>query len=217
MRVRKWKAVLIGSAIMGMLGLCGCEDKVITAASVLDEDGQTVEYIEMQEFELKEKQADIDREDVRYCAVMVPAGYYESEEIPGMYLHERAPLDSSNIYYTASEGNGKGWVSESLTEKEYKDIIEEAFREQGQEGSLTIDSFEEVDMDGVPAYKIRSTYDTDGNAIQQLTYLVLAEKTYTITYSQAEDDELIADFEVSDGKIKLVKDNQVETAKAEED
>ena len=70
---------------------------------------------------------------------------------------------------------------------------------------------------GVPAYKIRSTYDTGENEIQQLTYLVLAEKTYTITYSQAEDDELIADFEVSDGKIKLVKENQVETAKADED
>ncbi len=217
MRGTKWRAALIGSAMIGMLILSGCEDKVITAASVLDEDGQTVEYIEMQEFELKEKQADIGREDVRYCAVMIPADYYASEEIPGMYLHERAPLDSSNIYYTASEGNGEGWVSESLTEKEYKDIIEEAFREKGQEGSLTIDSFEAVDMDGVPAYKIRSTYDTGENEIQQLTYLVLAEKTYTITYSQAEDDELIADFEVADGKIKLVKENQVETAKAEED
>lgn len=216
MKRKKWKAAAIGLVTMGILGLCGCEDKVITAASILDEDGQTVEYIEMQEFELKEKQADIDREDVQYCAVMIPAGYYESEEIPGMYLHERAPLDSSNIYYTASEGSGKGWVSESLTEKEYKDIIEEAFKEKGQEGSLVIDSFEEVDMDGVPAYKIRSTYETAENEIQQLTYLVLAEKTYTITYSQAEDDELIADFEISDGKIKLVKENHVETAKADE-
>lgn len=213
---KSWKAAFLGMTMTGILCLGGCGDKVITVSSVLEEDGQAVEYIEMQEFELKEKKQDSDREDVQFCAVMIPAGYYESEEIPGMYFHERAPLDSSNIYWSVSEGSAEGRVSESLTEKEYKDIIEEAFKENGQEGSLQVDSFEEVDMDGVPAYKIRSTYTIEENEIQQLTYLVLAENTYTITYSQSEDDELMADFEISDGKIKLVKENDVETAKADE-
>lgn len=197
-----------------MLLMCGCEEKVITVSSVREEDGQAAEYIEMQEFEIKEKEEGNDRENIRYCAVMIPAGYYESEEIPGMYLHERAPLDSSNIYYTVSDGNGEGSVSEELTETEYKKAIEKAFQENGQEGSLIIDSFEEVDMDGVPAYKIRSTYAMDENTIQQLTYLVLAENTYTITYSQSEDDDLMADFEVADGEIKLVKEESVQTASA---
>ena len=70
-------------------------------------------------------------------------------------------------------------------------------------------------MDGIPAYKIRTTYETDENSIQQLTYLVLAEDTYTITYSQSEDDELMADFEISDGTIKLVKEESVQTASTE--
>ena len=40
----------------------------------------------------------------------------------------------------------------------------------------------------------------------------MAEDTYTITYSQADDDELMADFDVSDGEIRLVKDDEVQTA-----
>lgn len=212
---KKWKltAVLLSAGMM--LAMCGCEKKVISVSSVSEEEGQETEYIEMQELELKEKERENGREDIKYCAVMIPAGYHESEEIPGMYLHERTPLDSSNIYYSVSEGSSEGFLSSDLTEEEYRETIENALNENGQEGSLTIDSFEEIDMDGIPAYKVRTTYETDENSIQQLTYLVLAEDTYTITYSQSEDDELMADFEISDGTIKLVKEESVQTASTE--
>lgn len=212
---KKWKltAVLLSAGMM--LAMCGCEKKVISVSTVSEEEGQETEYIEMQELELKEKERENGREDIKYCAVMIPAGYHESEEIPGMYLHERTPLDSSNIYYSVSEGSSEGFLSSNLTEEEYRETIENALNENGQEGSLTIDSFEEIDMDGIPAYKIRTTYETDENSIQQLTYLVLAEDTYTITYSQSEDDELMADFEISDGTIKLVKEESVQTASTE--
>ncbi|MGN0387825.1 MAG: hypothetical protein ACI4ER_03345 [Suilimivivens sp.] len=212
---KKWKltAVLLSAGMM--LAMCGCEKKVISVSTVSEEEGQETEYIEMQELELKEKERENGREDIKYCAVMIPAGYHESEEIPGMYLHERTPLDSSNIYYSVSEGSSEGFLSSDLTEEEYRETIENALNENGQEGSLTIDSFEEIDMDGIPAYKVRTTYETDENSIQQLTYLVLAEDTYTITYSQSEDDELMADFEISDGTIKLVKEESVQTASTE--
>ena len=90
--------------------------------------------------------------------------------------------------------------------------MEDALEESGQEGSIQIESFEETSLDEVPAYKIRSTYQLGDNTVQQLTYLVMAEDTYTITYSQADDDELMADFDVSDGEIRLVKDAEVQTA-----
>lgn len=192
--------------------LCGCQEKVVTVADVQGDEEQEAAYIEMKEFVLKDKVEDSDRENVNYCAVMIPAGYYESEEIPGMYLHERTPLDSSNIYYTVSEGSGNGLVSESLTKEAYRKIMEEAFQKSGQEVDLEIESFEEIDMDGIPAYKIRSTYEAADHQIEQLAYLILAEDTYTITYSQAADDELMADFEISDGEIKLVKEESVQMA-----
>lgn len=216
MSLRRWKltAALLSAGIT--LAMCGCEKKVISVASVSENEEQKTEYIEMQELELKEKVTESGREDIRYCAVMIPAGYHESEEIPGMYLHEKTPLDSSNIYYSVSEGSGEGFLSSDLTEEEYRETIGEALKENGQEGSLTIDSFEEIDMDGIPAFKIRTTYETDGNSIQQLTYLVLAQDTYTITYSQSEDDELMADFEISDETIRLVREESVQTARSEQ-
>lgn len=208
----KRRSAFLVLMISGLLGICACQKEVITVADIQGDEEEAPGYIEMKEFELKEREEESGREEIQYCVVMIPEGYRESEQIPGMYLHERTPLDSSNIYYTVSEGSGGGQVSDSLTEKEYKETIEKAFQENGQDVELEIDSFEELDMDGIPAYKIRSCYETDGNEIQQLTYLVLAEDTYTITYSQSEDDELLADFEVSDGEIKLVKENNVEMA-----
>lgn len=209
MYMKRWIAVVMMT--MMTVIFTGCQDKVITVADVQSKEEETV-YIEMKEFVLKEKEEDSRRENVNYCAVMIPAGYHESEEIPGMYLHERTPLDSSNIYYTVSEGTGEGLVSESLTKESYQKVLEEAFEEGGQEVSVSVESFEEIDMDGIPAFKIRSSYSMADNTIEQLTYLILAEDTYTVTYSQSDDDELMADFEISDGEIKLVKEESVELA-----
>ncbi len=207
---RKWVLTVLAAFL-----LTGCARDAVTAAQIQSEDGETVEYIEMQEFELKEQEESAG-EKVRYCAVMIPAGYHESEDIQGMYVHERNPLDASNIYYTVSEGNEEGLVSGMLTEEVYQQTMEKAYQEAGMEVALDIDSFEKIDMEGIPGYKIRSSYEVEaGERIEQLAYLILAEDTYTITYSQMSDDELMADFEISDGEIRLVRDEKVSLAKEE--
>ncbi len=206
---KKW----ILTALLGVL-LTGCGNKVITVADISSEDGGETQYIEMQEFELKEQIPESSREEVSYCAVLIPASYQESEEVPGMYIHKRNPLDSSNIYYTVSEGSSSGMVSSSLTQETYEKLLEEAYGKNGQKVDLIIESFEEIDMEGVPGYKIRSSYQVEEGEIEQLAYLILAQDTYTITYSQMSDDELMADFEISDGEIRLVRDEQVDLAKS---
>ncbi len=204
-------------AAMAVFLLTGCSSEVITVTGTIsEEEPETATYIEMKEFELKEAKTESGREEVQCCAVLIPAGYVESEEIPGMYVHERNPLDSSNIYYTASEGDVGGAVSDKLSKESYEKIVENAYKENGQEIDLTIESFEEIDMEGVPGYKIRSSYEVEGGEVEQLAYLILAENTYTITYSQMADDDLMADFEISDGEIKLVREGEVNLASAEE-
>ncbi|NBJ94671.1 hypothetical protein [Parablautia muri] len=193
--------------------LSGCSKEVVTVAGIQSEDGQDADYIEMKEFELKSQKTETNKEGVSCCAVLIPSGYQESDEIPGMYVHEKSPLDSSNVYYTISEGSGDGRVSEALTKDSYEEILEEAFQEAGQDIDLEIEAFEEIDMEGIPAYKIRSSYRVEDGEIEQLTYLILAENTYTITYSQMSDDELMADFEISDGAIRLVREEEVSLAK----
>ena len=198
-------------AMTGLL-LTGCQQKVITVADIRNEDGQEPEYIEMQQFELKEKSTDSGREEIRCCTVLIPAGYHQSDEIEGMYIHERSPLDSSNIYYSVSEGDGDGRISDKLTRKSYEELVEQTYREEGMDVDLEVEDFEEIDVEGVPGFKIKSSYELADNRIEQLTYLIVAEDTYTITYSQLADDELMVDFEVTDGQIRLVRDEEVSLA-----
>ena len=201
------KQKILALILLAMLLLSGCGKEVITVAGIQDPEQET-DYIEIKEFQLKEETTVKDGQEVSCCAVLIPAGYQEVEGVPGMYVHERSPLDSSNIYYTVSEGDGDGVVSDELTEKIYKEEIEEAYREAGQDIEMEIQSFERIDMEGTPGYKIRSIYRIEEQEIEQLAYLILAEDTYTVTYSQLAGDELMADFEVSDGQIRLVKDEE---------
>lgn len=202
MMKRKMIFLLLAAFFLG-----GCGKEAVTVAGIQGLEEDEGGYIKMQEFELKTQEEEAAGEEVHHCAVLIPAGYQESGEIPGMYIHERSPLDSSNIYYTVSEGDG-GNVSTVLTEEIYKETVEEAYQNAGQEIELQVISFEEIRMDGIPGYKIRSSYKVDGDGeIEQLVYLILAKDTYTITYSQMSDDELMADFEISDGEICLIRKN----------
>lgn len=186
--------------------MIGCSRQVITVAG-LESQEQTQEsanYIEIRKFELKEPKDEYEGEDVAFCAVLIPAGYAESEEIPGMYIHERSPFEASNIYYSVSEGNGEGIISAELTQEQYEKLVEEAYTAKGQSVDLEIKAFEKSEIEGVPSYIIRSSYAKAPKQVQQLTYLILAEDTHIITYTQMSDDEMMADFMVSEGQIKLV-------------
>lgn len=202
-------------AALAAIFLTGCSKEAVTVAGIQSEDGQPAQYIEMQEFELKEPTQEINREKASYCVVLIPASYQESQEVPGMYIHNRSPLDSSNIYYTVSEGGQDGMVSTDLTEETYEKTLEEAYKAAGRDVDLVIESFEEIDMEGVPGYKIRSSCQLEEEKIEQLTYLILAQDTYTITYSQMSDDELMADFVISDGEIRLMREEDVSLAQKE--
>lgn len=207
------KRKVILTALLSMF-LTGCgKQQVITVADIQSEEGQEPKYIEMQEFELKEAAQEEAGDKSGYCVVMIPEGFQESDEIPGMYVHERNPLDSSNVYYTVSEGLGDGKVSAALTKEEYIASIEEAYKEMGQDIALHVESFEKIDMEGIPGYKIRSNYSVEGETIEQVAYMILADNTYTITYSQMAGDELLADFELSDGQIRLVREEETGIAK----
>ena len=71
---------------------------------------------------------------------------------------------------------------------------------------ITIEEFSRNDMEGVPGYKIRSSFEVDNKRVQQLAYIIQARDTHIITYNQLSDDELLADFEISEGEIRLVKE-----------
>lgn len=199
-KLRRWLPLLLLCLLMG------CNREVITVAGIETADGEeaVANYIEISEFELKEPAEEYDGEEVLFCAVLIPKGYLQSEEVPGMYIHERYPMEASNIYYSVSGGEDAGIVSAELTADKYEKLVEEAYKELGETVDLEIVSFEQTDMEGVPVYRICSNYAKEAKWVQQLTYIVLAEDTHTITYTQMSDDEMMEDYTQAEGQIKLV-------------
>lgn len=206
----KRKVILGVVCFLMSAGICGCTDEVITVAGIQDPELTQDEYIMIENFELKQEEEN-DKEEIAYCAVMIPSGYVESDEVPGMYVHTLSPLDSSNIYYTVLDGTGDGEVSKELTAEVFEQELEAAYEKQGETVDITIEEFARNDMEGIPGYKIRSSFHTGKRDVQQLAYIILAKETHVITYNQLSDDELLSDFEISEGQIRLVKEKSIKS------
>lgn len=203
MSVKKYGILMAGLSLLVLI-MSGCQKQVITVAGIQDPELTEENYIAIEDFELKDVENN-GKEEIDSCVVLIPAGYVESQTVPGMYVHERYPLDSSNIYYTVCPGTGEGTVSDILTQSDYEKLLEKAYKDKGEKVDVIIQEFKQKDMDGIPGYEIRSYYELDNKRVEQLTYIIQASDTHVITYSQLSDDELLADFEVSEGEIKLVR------------
>lgn len=135
------------------------------------------------------------------CTFEIPEGFEESQDVDDLYVTARYPLDTSMIYYEVLEGD----ISlQLMTEEQFKEQAEEDFSLQyGEDIMLDIDSFESVKVDGYPAFRIVCHYEADGIRITQLEYLINADKTYVITYSQTSDYDWMEAYEVSAATIRV--------------
>lgn len=188
--------------------LSGCQKEVITVSDGMNKSadgGEETEYIEIETFEIS-KEEEVSREGIGYCAILIPEDFERSQDVPGMYISKRYPLDSGNIYYSVMNPSDIGAVSDELSKASYKKAVEDAYAAMGKEISLEVDAFSSEPFDGIPCYKIRSHYNIGDRDVQQLTYIIMAADTHVITYSQASDDDLLVDFMKDEGQIKLVRE-----------
>ena len=200
------KLYLLLITVAMMFCLASCEKKYTTVADdiTLEESGESG-YKKIDSFKLKTGNKK-DLPEIGYCAILIPDGFVESDTIKGMYISNVYPLKSSNIYYSVFSAEEDGYIKDNLTSEEYEVSIENAHKSLGSDVDLIIDSFELTQIESIPCYMIRSHYEKDGNEVQQLTYIVVASDTHVITYTQASDDELLMDFTVDEGTIKLVRE-----------
>lgn len=144
------------------------------------------------------------------CTMVLPAGYVASDSIKGMYVAERHPMDSSNVYYTVAENADAEALSEAIKTEQYKDQIEARFKASyGEDAQLDSYQVEETKISGCPAYKIRLSCSAGDMQMDQLIYIIMADQVYTITYSQSADDERMEDFEKSAETIQVFFENQM--------
>ena len=157
------------------------------------------------------------------CTFVLPDGYVLSESEENVFVNSNYPLESGIITYsvvtTGSEDTltnaERAEAAESteteaedasteLTQEFYQETMAAALNEEyGTDVGYTISEFNNISIDGYPGYFIASTYQGE-QTIHQMVYIVLSRyKTFTITYSRAEDDDTVAAFEASAATIHV--------------
>lgn len=135
------------------------------------------------------------------CSFSLPEAFAESEDIEGMYVTKRYPIDASTIYYVAL---GRDVALQLMTEETFKEQAEGNFRrEYGEDIEVHIDSFERIQIDGCPAFRILCHYQVGDTKMTQLEYAINADKSYVITYSQTDDYDRMEEYEASAETIHL--------------
>lgn len=135
------------------------------------------------------------------CSFTLPEDFSESEDIEGMYVTKRYPIDASTIYYVALAGDV---ALQLMTEETFKAQAEENLKEScGEDIEVTIDSFERIKIDGCPAFRILCHYRVDDIEMTQLEYAINADKSYVIMYSQTSDYDRMEEYEASAETIHL--------------
>ncbi len=135
------------------------------------------------------------------CVFSIPEEFTESEDMPGMYVTEGYPIDASTIYYTVRE---KDISLQLMTQEAFEEQAEENFRQvYNQEIDFVIDEFERIDIEGYPAFRILCHYQLDDIMITQLEYVINADKSYVITYSQTNEYDRMDEYEASAATIRL--------------
>lgn len=157
------------------------------------------------------------------CTFVLPDGYVLSESEENVFVNSNYPLESGIITYsvvtTGSEDTltnaeraeaAESTESEAedasteLTQEFYQETMATALNEEyGTDVGYTISEFDNISIDGYPGYFIASTYQGE-QTIHQMVYIVLSRyKTFTITYSRAEDDDTVEAFEASAATIHV--------------
>lgn len=135
------------------------------------------------------------------CSFAVPEDFTELEDVPGMYVTERYPIDASTIYYVEMD---KDISLQLMTEESFIEQTENNFKgAYGMDVEVELESFERTTIDGYPAFRIVCSYVLDGVRMKQLEYVINADTSYVITYSQTDDYDRVEEFEVSASTIQL--------------
>lgn len=135
------------------------------------------------------------------CTFDVPEGFEESQDADNLYVTARYPIDASMICYEVMDGD----ISlQLMTEEMFKEQAKEGLRQAyGETVEINIDSYESMKIDGYPAFRVLCHYEVEDIKITQLEYVINADKTYVITYSQTSDYDWMEAFEASAATISV--------------
>lgn len=139
--------------------------------------------------------------ETRGCTFTLPEGFMEIEDIPGMYVTKRYPIDASTIYYVEMD---KDISMQLMTEDTLLIQIQSNFEQiYGTSVDVDLKSYDKIEIDGYPAFRILCTYTVDDVEITQLEYVINADRSYVVAYSQTNEYDRMEEFEASASTIHL--------------
>lgn len=135
------------------------------------------------------------------CTFSLPDGFEEAQDLSGMYVTKRYPIDASTIYYVEMDQD----ISlQLLTEDTFLEQMQSHLRESYDlDIDVDLKSFEKITISGYPAFRILCSYVIDDVEITHLEYTINADKSYIITYSQTNEYDRMDEFEASAATIQL--------------
>jgi len=131
----------------------------------------------------------------------VPEGFEESEQVKGMYITGRYPIDATNIYYAETDVD---YTLQLMDKDSCAELIKQKFASVGgQDVEVKINEFEQIMINGVPTFRILAEYDLEDYHLIQLIYMINGSKTYNIVYTMTSEYDRMELFEESASTIKV--------------
>ena len=135
------------------------------------------------------------------CTFDLPEGFVETEDMSGMYVTDRYPLDASTIYYVVmDQDTSLQLMTEESFRKQMEENLEQTYE---QDVAVTVETFESIRIDGYPTFRIKCHYQIGNIKITQLQYAINADKSYMITYSQTSDYDRMDEYAASAATIHV--------------
>lgn len=221
----KAKAAIFSLVSLSMVLLCACganpdaeetmqiqvedEDTYVTAnedtyvtANEIELDSDTKEELSAQLLKDRDMDTSILKSTRKTkCTFSLPEDFEEAEDMPGMYLNEHYPVDASTIYYMELD---KDSALQLMSEYTFKENMESELKQiYDSDIKINIESFENIKIDGFASFRILYSYINDDIKFTQLQYIINADKTYSIIYSQTDDYDRMEEYEASAGTIRV--------------
>lgn len=127
----------------------------------------------------------------------LPEGYKESTT-NGLYLNQNYPDDQSNVYIYTTEKTTDFEQVMAGGEEQFVRYLADAYEQQYEERpQIALARYEAAPVGEKSAYVVELSYDLKGVHYEQLEYIVDADKTYYIAFSQVGAEAWMEAFRAS--------------------
>lgn len=116
--------------------------------------------------------------------LILPEGYDESTT-SGLYLNKDYPDDQSNLYLYTTEKDADFLATMQNGQEEFTEHLAAAYQEQyGERPEITVVQYLAAKVGDYDAYVVELTYTLQDVFYDQLEYIVDADQTYYVAFSQ---------------------------------